>query len=136
MAINKAFKMGFPGNDEDRLEQLAAGFWQHSGGCVLALDGVGIPICCPYKKDVERQKEGGFTIIMLAGTDVDGRFICATARDSGSTNDIKAWEDSDLCQYLEFVKGLPEKYFFIGDETFTNTNQLAWTRTGSLSGCF
>jgi hypothetical protein len=132
-AINKAFKMGFPANDEDRLEQLAAGFRQHSGGlldgCVLALDGVGVPIHCPYKKDVERQKDyrfckGGFAIIVLAGTDVDGRFICATARHSGRTNDIKAWEDSDLCHYLEIEKGLPEKYFFTGDDAFTNTNQF------------
>jgi len=144
-AINKAFKMGFPANDEDRLEQLAAGFWQHSGGlldgCVLALDGVEVPICCPYQKDVERQKDyhfrkGGFAIMVLAETDVDGQFICATARHSGSTNDKKAWEDSDLCHYLEVQKGLPEKYFFIGDKAKPILKSLAWMRTGSLSGCF
>jgi hypothetical protein len=106
---------------------------QHSGGlldgCVLALDGVGVPIRCPYKKDVERQKDYrfckvGFAIIVLAGTDVDSQFICATAQHRGSTNDIKAWEDSDLCHYLEAEKGLPEKYFFVGDEAFTNTIQF------------
>ena len=108
-------------------------FRQHSGGildgCVLALDCFGVQIHCPCKKDVVRQRDycfhkGGFDIIVLAGCDVDGRFICATAWHSGSTNDIKAWEDSDLFQYLEIKKGLPEKYFFIGDEAFTNTHQF------------
>ena len=45
-AIDDSFEMGFPVNDMDRLEQLAAGFSEHSGGildgCVLAIDGLGI----------------------------------------------------------------------------------------------
>ena len=88
MAINKAIKMGFTGNDEDRLERLAAGFRQHSGGlldgCVLALDGVGVPIHYPYKKDVERQKDyhfckGDFAIIVLAGhaNTMMGKFLAS-----------------------------------------------------------
>jgi hypothetical protein len=31
-AINKAFPMGLPVNNEERLKQLAAGFCEHSGG--------------------------------------------------------------------------------------------------------
>ncbi len=98
-------------------------------GCVLALDCFGVPICCPYKKDVRRQKnycfhKGGFAIIVFTGCDADGRFICATAWNSGNTNGIKVWEDSDLYQYLEIDKGIPEKYFFIDDEAFTNTSQF------------
>jgi len=74
-------------------------------------------MCCPYKKDVTRQKDyhfckDGFAIIVLAGCGVDGRFNCATAWNSGSTNDIKVCKDSDLYQYL------------VGDEAFTNTSQL------------
>ena len=132
-AIDKAFSMGFPINDIGRLEQLAEGFRAHSGGimdgCVLAVDGFGVTVRCPFKDDVERQKDyrfrkGGFAIIVLAGCDVNGRFICATARHSGSTNDIVAWQDSKLCYFLEVEKGLPSKYFFIGDEAFTNTQQF------------
>jgi hypothetical protein len=98
-------------------------------GCVLALDGFGVIVRCQFIDDMERQKDyrfrkGGFAIIVLAGCDVDGRFICATARHSGSTNDIVAWHDSDLCHFLEAENGLPSKYFFIGDEAFTNTHQF------------
>jgi len=132
-AIDKALPMGFPVNDNERLEQLAEGFRNHSGGvmdgCVLALDGLGVIVRCPFKDDVERQRDyrfrkGGFAIIVLAGCDVDGRFICATARHSGSTNDIVAWNDSELRYFLEVTQGLPSKYFFIGDEAFTNTQQF------------
>jgi hypothetical protein len=98
-AINMAFGMGFPVNDNDRLEQLAAGFQQYSGGLldgyILALDGFGVRVHCPFVNDLLRQKDyqfrkSGFTIIVLSGTDIDDRFICATAFHSGSTNDIKA----------------------------------------------
>jgi hypothetical protein len=113
---------------------LAAGFREHSGsiimdGCVLAIDGFGVTVRCPFKNDGERQKDywfrkSGFVVIVLAGSDVHGRFICATAHHSGSTNDIVAWQDSKLCYFLEVQKGLPSKYFFIGDEACTNTQQF------------
>jgi len=84
--------MGFPVNDNERLEQLAEGFRNHSGGvmdgCVLALDGLGVIVHCPC------------------------------------TNDIVAWNDSELRYFLELTQGLPSKYFFIGDEAFTNTQQF------------
>ena len=63
-AIDKAFSMGFPVNDIGRLEQLAEGFRVHSGGimdgCVLALDGLGVLVRCPFKDDVERQRDYRF----------------------------------------------------------------------------
>lgn len=132
-AMDKAFSMGFPRDDPERLELLAAGFRRHSGGvmdgCVLAVDGFGVTVRCPFKNDVERRKDyrfrkGGFAIIVLAGCDIDGRFISATASHSGSTNDIIAWQDSQLRYFLEEERGLPSKYFFIGDEAFTNTQQF------------
>jgi len=50
-AINMAFVMEFPLDDDERLVQLAAGFWQHSGGlldvCVLALDLFSVRVRCP-----------------------------------------------------------------------------------------
>jgi hypothetical protein len=47
-AINKAFPMGFPVNNEERLQQSAAGFREHSGGlldgCVMAVDGLAVQV--------------------------------------------------------------------------------------------
>ena len=63
-------------------------------------------------------------IIVLAGSDIHVRFICATAHHSGITSDIVAWHDSILCYFLEVQKGHPSKYFFISDEAFTNTQQF------------
>ncbi len=92
---------------------------------------------CPYKKDVLKCKDyrfrkGGFAIIIIAGCDVDGRFITASAKHSGSTNDIIAWQDSKLFKYLEIDQGLPPKCFFIGDEAFTNTQQFLSPWPGKL----
>jgi len=72
-------------NDTDGLEMLADGFREHSGGimdgCVLAINGFGVTVCSPFKNDVERRKDyrfrkSGFAVIVLAGSDVHGRFIC------------------------------------------------------------
>jgi hypothetical protein len=116
-AMDKAFSMGFHRDDPERLELLAAGFWRRSGGvmdgCMLAIDGFGVTVQCPFQNDVERWKDnqfqkGGF---VLAGCDIDGRFISATASHSGSNNDIIAWQDSQLRYFLEDEQGLPSKYF-------------------------
>ncbi len=118
-------------NDNERLEQLAEDLRNHSGGvmdgCILALDGLGVIAHCPFKDDMERQRDyhfhkGCFAIVALAGFDVDGRFICATTHHSG--NNIVAWNDSELHYFLEVMQGLPSKYFFIGDEAFTDTQQF------------
>jgi hypothetical protein len=63
-------------------------------------------------------------IIVFAGCDANCRFITAMAKHSGSTNDIVAWQDTNLYQIVETEKKLPSKYFFIGNEAFTNTNQV------------
>ena len=51
---------------------------------------------------------------------------------SGSTNDIIAWQATRLFEMLEIDKLLPDKYFFIGDEAFTNTYQFLspWSGRG------
>ena len=48
-AINKAFKMGFPGNDEDRLEQLAA-FWWIVGWMCVSIRWCWDPYLLPLQK--------------------------------------------------------------------------------------
>jgi hypothetical protein len=95
--------------------------------CWLWMDLV-LDYAVPFVNDVLRQKDywfwkSGFAIIVLAGTDIDGRFICATASHSGSTNDVKVWEDTSLYQFLEIERGLPEP-FFISDEAFTYMSQF------------
>jgi len=132
-ALDKSFPFGFPFGDEARLDELAEGFCVHSGGildgCVLAMDGFGVATRAPFKSEVEAPKDyrfrkSGFAIIVLGGVDVKGRFICASCDHSGSTNDIIAWQDCNLYDALEIKKLLPDKYFFIGDEAFTCTNQF------------
>jgi len=55
---------------------------------------------------------------------VNAKFVCASCKHSGSTNDIIAWGDSNLYQMLEIDGLLPDDFFFIGDEAFTNTQQF------------
>lgn len=140
IAIDKVIKLGFPINDNDALEELAAGFREHSGGvldnCVLAIDGMAVKTICPSVFDVRQRKDyrcrkGGFAIILMAGCDVRGKFFFATSNHSGSTNDIIAWNDSKLCDAINDNK-LPPQYFFIGDEAFTNTQQFLspWSGRG------
>jgi hypothetical protein len=63
-AIDEVFPMGFPVNDEDKLEELSQGFSHHLtgilDGCVLALDGVGVGTRAPYKTEVIRLKDYHF----------------------------------------------------------------------------
>jgi hypothetical protein len=125
--------MGFPFGDESRLEELADGFRVHSGGildgCVMAIDGFGVATRAPYKSEVDgakdyRFRKSGFAIVVLGGVDVKGKFLCASCDHSGSTNDIIAWQDSNLYDALEIQRLLPERFFFIGDEAFTCTHQF------------
>lgn len=39
-------------------------------------------------------------------------------------NDIIAWQDTELFEAIEVLKQLPAKYFIIGDEAFTCTDQV------------
>ncbi len=132
-AIDAVFPMGFPVNDERKLEELSQGFSHHSAGildgCVLAMDGFGVSTRAPFETEVIRPKDyrfrkGGFALIVMAGCDINARFICASCDHSGSTNDVIAWQDSLLFQMVEVEKLLPSKYFFIGDEAFNTTQQF------------
>jgi len=72
-----------------------------------------------------RFRKCGLAIVVLAGCDIKGRFVCASCDHSGSTNDVIAWQDSMLFHMLEVDKLLPSKYFFIGDEAFNTTDQFS-----------
>ena len=61
---------------------------------------------------------------MLGDVDVNGCFLCASCDHSGSTNDIIMWNDFNLYVALEERQLLPDKYYFIGYEAFTCTQQF------------
>ncbi len=138
--IDAAFSIGFPFHDLDQIESLSQGFYAHSrgiiDGCVMAIDGIGIwthqPFDweVPYPKDYHFRK-GGFAIIALAGSNANARFIAVSCDHSISTNNIIAWQATRLFKMLEIDQLLPDKYFFIGNEAFTNTNQFL----SPWSGC-
>lgn len=97
-------------------------------GCVMAIDGLCVRTRQPYLSEVKdvkswRCRKGGFALVVLAGSDINGRFIFATADHSGTTNDIVAWETNSLYFALK-EKRLHELFFIIGDEAFSCTNQL------------
>ena len=94
----------------------------------MAIDGLAVRTRQPYRSEVNatkdyRNRKGGFAIVVMAGCDAKGRFIMATANHSGSTNDIIAWQNSELFKAMEIGR-LDSRYFIIGDEAFTNENQV------------
>jgi len=97
-------------------------------GCVLAFDGLVIRTRAPHRREVKyvkswRTRKGGFAVVVMAGCDVNGRFWSVTANDSGSTHDSESWNNSNLADKVS--KGeLDDRFFFIGDEAFSNTQQF------------
>jgi hypothetical protein len=57
------------------------------------------------------------------GCDAKCRFTMFSCKNSGSTNDTLAWEMSDVTAQIDNGK-LPARYFLIGDEAFSCSNQL------------
>lgn len=132
-ALDAAYSMGLPFDDEEQLEALSSEFRYHSGGildgCIMAIDGFAVLTRQPFRNEVQRPKDyrfrkSGFAIIVLGGCDNRGRFICASCDHSGSTNDIIAFQNSKLFEALYVEHKIPEKYFIIGDEAFTCTEQV------------
>ena len=130
-ALNELFVIGVPIHDDDALQELSDGFARQSNniltGCIMAMDGIAIKTRAPYKWEVPRvtdyrNRKGGFGIVVLAGCDINCKFIFAVTNHCGSTNDVIAWRDSSLYHAIE--EGLlPSNFFIIGDEAFPTTNQ-------------
>jgi hypothetical protein len=73
--------------------RISEGFKLHSSGildgCIMAIDGLAVRVRQPFKSEVKNTKswtcrKGGFTLIVMAGSDVNGRFHMATANHSGT----------------------------------------------------
>lgn len=131
-AIDAHFSLGLNLHNRDQLQQLSDGFTAHSGGimsgCVAAIDGLIIKTRAPTTTEVKapkhyRSRKGGFGVLVLAGCDVKGKFVFAAPNYSASTHDSPAWEATSL--YNEITANvLPPEFFLIGDEAFSNTNQM------------
>ena len=96
-------------------------FWQLMGLLFLLVSLMTMKFVTRRITDTGRE---GFGIVVLAGCDVKCWFIVASCNHSRSTNDIIAWQQMDLFEAVEVDNRLPSKYYFIGDEAFTNTNQF------------
>ena len=131
-ALNELLVIGFPFHDENALQEMANGFSRFSYGamthCVMAIDGWVCRTRQPYLSETKypmafRNRKNCFGIVVLAGCDSECRFRMFSCKSSGSTNDILAWEFSDVKAALE-DGALPGQYYFIGDEAFQNADQF------------
>lgn len=132
-ALDSILTLGFPLNKEDELKRLSEEFYAQSDGvldgCVMAIDGLAIRTRQPLKTEVRnvnayRCRKGGFAVIVMAGADVRGKFVMATANHCGSTNDVVAWTTTKLRKAIEEDNLLDGRYFLIGDEAFPCTQQF------------
>jgi hypothetical protein len=111
---------------------LSKGFEDHSGGtmkgCTMAIDGLVVRTRQPFATETDnimdyRNRKGGYAICVLAGSDINARFLMATANYSGSTHDSISWQCSAMKNALDSNR-LDARYFIIGDEAFSCTNQI------------
>jgi len=96
--------------------------------CVAAVDGLIVKTRAPTVHEVSapkhyRSRKGGFGVLVLAGCDVDGRFVFACPNFTGSTHDSIAWNLTALSDAIDNGR-LPPQFYLIGDEAFSNTDQM------------
>ena len=137
-ALDEMFTLGCALDNIEYLDELSDGFEKHSGGimkgCVMAIDGLLVRTRAPTEDEVLNPKDwlcgkGGFAILAMAGADIKGRFVAATANYSGTTHDSTAWERSELHHAVDEGR-LPEKYFIIGDEAYACKEQVLCPYSG------
>lgn len=131
-AIEEHFQLGLDLDNIEQLNHQAAGFRRHSNGvmtnCVAAIDGLIVKTRAPTAAETSapkhyRSRKGGFGVLVLAGCDVDGRFVFASPNFTGSTHDSIAWNLTALSDAIDSGR-LPPQFFLIGDEAFSNTDQM------------
>jgi hypothetical protein len=140
IAIDRAFDIAFPFEDDAELKRMADGFSYYSHGhmanCVMAIDGWVCRTRQPYATEVEfpssyRNRHECFGLVVLAGCDANKKFRMLSCKSSGSTNDVVAW-DISLVKNMIDDGNLPRKYYIVGDEAFCNTGQVLvpWSGRG------
>jgi len=138
--IDCLLTIGFPFDDHHALRHIADGFAHYSHhvlkNCVLAIDGWVCHTRQPTAFETQfpssyRNRHNCFGIVVLAGCDADCRFLMFSCKSAGSTNDIVAWDISEMKHLLD-SGALPPQFYFIGDEAFQNTSQflVPWSGRG------
>jgi hypothetical protein len=137
-ALDELFDLGMDITNDLALSTLSDGFERHSGGllkgCVMAIDGLLVRTRAPTVNEVHNRKDwlcrkGGFAMLCMAGADVEGRIVMATANYCGTTHDSTAWEQCALHKAMEEGR-LPKEYFIIGDEAFACKEQVLCPYSG------
>lgn len=138
-AIDTAFQIGLPINDEEALDQMASDFAHyshgHMKGCVMAIDGWVARTRKPHVTEAEavtsyRNRHGCWGLVVMAGCDARCKFSMFSVISSGSTNDSLAWDMSAMKDIIERQHRLPSRFYVIGDEAFTTTDQLLTPYSG------
>jgi hypothetical protein len=141
-AIDEAFTIGLPVHDIPALQKLADEFSVYSngelGGCVTAIDGWVAQTRKPNSKEVQdimayRNRHDCWGLVVLAGCDARCRFTMFSCMNTGSTNDIVAWELSEMKRLIDRGQ-LPDNFYLIGDEAFSCCNQLLVPYSGRSLG--
>jgi hypothetical protein len=138
--LDKYLVLGFPKDEPAAMDEISRGFNMHSNsamdGCVMAFDGLLIRTRCLYLSETPfpqnyGNRKHGYGIMIMAGCDVLGKFLMSVANNTGGTHDIVSFESSDF--YPTLQNGfLDDRYFIIGDEAFTCTQQVLtpWSGRG------
>ena len=132
-AIDECFSIGLPVDNTEELDKMAREFAVASHGemhgCVTAIDGWVAKCRKPTRSEVTdimayRNRHDCWGLVVLAGCDAHCRFTMFSTMNSGSTNDTIAWDLSLLKKIIIDEGRLPNRYYIIGDEAFSCSNQL------------
>jgi hypothetical protein len=132
-AINKHLdNIKLPMDDDAELQKISNGFYKASNyvieHCVGAIDGVAIQIRRPLPWESKApskyfNRKGYYSLCMITVCDADLRIRFNSLQCAGSTHDSLAYTVCPLARSLKAGR-LPSKYFIVGDDAFTNTDQL------------
>ena len=134
-AINEAVRLTYP-TDIEEIQRISEEFADKTHGIfdniAGAIDGLVIKTRQPFIDECQgnpvafRNRKGTFGILALGVADIRGKFLSFSCNWSGSTHDSYAYADSKLYDMFEnnFNNLIPEQFYLIGDEAFTNTNRM------------
>lgn len=143
-AIDHRLEIGFPLNDQEKLNEISEGFSEYCHGrvkgCVMAMDGWVCGTRCPTEKEVGRNitcyrnRTGIWGLVVFAGCDHLCRFMMLSSICPGATNDCMAWQLSAIRREVIDKNRLPPNYFFICDEALECTESVLTPFSGTGLG--
>ncbi len=132
-AIDQAYTIGIDLENRAEMEKLADEFAaidsrseQVFSGVVMAIDGWVLQTRRPFDYETMnvnsyRNRKDLWGLVVLAGCDARCKYTLWNVNNTGSNNDISAWNNSKLKKLIEDKK-LHSDFCFIGDEAFSCTN--------------